>query len=215
MQQFIYHGGTKEGRADAITRDFPSPEYTHTQIVAEESSIKISQIRDLISSLSVTHQGNRLIWIEEASDLTLPAQQALLKTLEEPPVNTVITLSLHSSHSLLPTVRSRCALRSLQSAPSKLEASELALVKHALTSTPGERLQLASSVGKKRDPAVSYFTTIIRTLHQVMQDTDRPSSLTLLTRISELAHNTLSQLKSNTNVTLATESFFLKLPQTH
>lgn len=45
---------------------------------------------------------------EEAERLTVAAQNALLKTLEEPPGDAVIILVTASTEALLPTVRSRC-----------------------------------------------------------------------------------------------------------
>ncbi len=48
------------------------------------------------------------VFIPEAESLTLPAQNALLKTLEDPQANTVVVLSVASVQPLLPTVRSRC-----------------------------------------------------------------------------------------------------------
>lgn len=46
--------------------------------------------------------------IEEAETLSLPAQQALLKTLEEPPPGGILILVSTSLFFFLPTVRSRC-----------------------------------------------------------------------------------------------------------
>jgi DNA polymerase III, delta subunit len=50
---------------------------------------------------------NRIVILEKAHKLRLEAQNALLKTLEEPPVGTVIILTADNLQSLLPTIRSR------------------------------------------------------------------------------------------------------------
>lgn len=214
MQQFIYHSGNQKSRANIISADYPDHHLTH--LVAEDSSLKINDIRDLTASLAITHQGNRLIWIEEAHSLTLPAQHALLKTLEEPPKNTIIILSTHTPSTLLPTIISRCALVSVtRETTIELDPHELALIKTALSSTPGVRLQLANILGKKRGEIHDYLTKIIKILHQVMQTTDSSNSLSLLTKISHDAHLALSRVKTNTNVTLSIESFFLSLPRSH
>lgn len=216
MQQFIYHSGSKEDRAEAIEREFPRADHLVTRLVAEESSLKIKDIRDITSSLTITHQGSRLIWIEEAHSLTLPAQHALLKTLEEPPISTIIILSTNSPSSLLPTIVSRCRLVSVTASEGdKLSLDELSLIKSALTSSPGTRLQLAATLGKKREEVKEYLTTVIITLHQVMQETKNQKSLSLLSNISDKAHLALTRVVGNTNVTLAIESFFLTLPRSH
>ncbi len=74
------------------------------------SSIQVDEIRRLKSffSLSVTDGGYRVAIIDCADDLNINAANALLKTLEEPPKNTVFLLISHNAQSLLPTIKSRC-----------------------------------------------------------------------------------------------------------
>ena len=74
------------------------------------SSIRIDEVRQLKSffSLSVSDGGSRVAIIDCADDLNNNAANALLKTLEEPPKNTVFLLISHNPQSLLPTIKSRC-----------------------------------------------------------------------------------------------------------
>ncbi|MDP7347864.1 MAG: hypothetical protein QF735_06515 [Phycisphaeraceae bacterium] len=51
---------------------------------------------------------NKVFIIDEAELLDAPGQNALLKTLEEPPAGTYIMLVTASEDQLLPTIRSRC-----------------------------------------------------------------------------------------------------------
>jgi len=72
--------------------------------------IKIDQVRALGDFMNVsTHrQGLRVILLYPAETLNTAAANALLKTLEEPPPNTVFLLVSHSLDRLLPTILSRC-----------------------------------------------------------------------------------------------------------
>ena len=74
------------------------------------SSIRVDEVRKLKTffSLSVSDGGGRVAIIDSADDLNINAANALLKTLEEPPKNTVFLLISHSPQSLLPTIKSRC-----------------------------------------------------------------------------------------------------------
>jgi DNA polymerase-3 subunit delta' len=74
------------------------------------SSIRVDEVRKLKTffSLSVSDGGSRVAIIDSADDLNINAANALLKTLEEPPKNTVFLLISHSPQSLLPTIKSRC-----------------------------------------------------------------------------------------------------------
>lgn len=65
--------------------------------------------------LSATDGGHRVVIVDAADELNLPAANALLKMLEEPPARTTLVLVSHQPSRLLPTIRSRC--RSLRLGP--------------------------------------------------------------------------------------------------
>ncbi len=75
-------------------------------------SIKIKQIRQIISDASKKpfESGYKIIIIENAEKMTHDAQDAFLKTLEEPPANTVFILLAENHNLLLPTIVSRCQI---------------------------------------------------------------------------------------------------------
>lgn len=52
----------------------------------------------------------RIVMVDEADSMNRNAQNALLKILEEPPKNSLILLVCHRTGTLLPTIRSRCAV---------------------------------------------------------------------------------------------------------
>ena len=58
--------------------------------------------------------------VPEADLLTVQAQNALLKTIEEPPEYAVIFLLTENADSLLPTIRSRCVMLKLRNIKDKL-----------------------------------------------------------------------------------------------
>lgn len=80
------------------------------RVVSDKKTIGVDIIRDMESDIKVKpFQGNRKIYIIDKADTMTPqAQNALLKTLEEPPGYAVILLLADNISSLLPTVLSRC-----------------------------------------------------------------------------------------------------------
>lgn len=95
--------------------------YTHPyirHIKNDGKPIGIESIRDLEQFLALKVPGdrtpNRAIIIEDSHNLTLEAQNALLKTLEEPPKGTVLVLTADTVSSLLPTIRSRAQIIQVQ-----------------------------------------------------------------------------------------------------
>jgi DNA polymerase-3 subunit delta' len=76
----------------------------------DSGSIKIDQVRDIIDRAAYRpFEGlRRVVIVDEADALVHAAQNALLKTLEEPPPSSVFMLITSRPDALLPTVRSRC-----------------------------------------------------------------------------------------------------------
>jgi DNA polymerase III subunit delta' len=76
----------------------------------DNDSIKIEQVRDVIDRAAYRpFEGRRrVVIVDEADALVVSAQNALLKTLEEPPSASMFILVSSRPDSLLPTVRSRC-----------------------------------------------------------------------------------------------------------
>jgi hypothetical protein len=73
--------------------------------------IRIEQIRKLQERLSfrALEARHKVALLVTAHAMNQPAQNALLKTLEEPPRDTVLILISSAPDKLLPTIRSRCA----------------------------------------------------------------------------------------------------------
>ena len=76
----------------------------------DNGSIKIEQVREVVDRAAFRpFEGRRrVVVIDEADALVPAAQNALLKTLEEPPSLSVFILVTARPDVLLPTVRSRC-----------------------------------------------------------------------------------------------------------
>ncbi|KXZ40637.1 DNA polymerase-3 subunit delta' [Alkalithermobacter thermoalcaliphilus JW-YL-7 = DSM 7308] len=77
----------------------------------EGAYFKVSQIRQITVDISVRPYSNKKIYIlNQADKMTIQAQNALLKTLEEPPSYAVIILITDNIYSLLDTIKSRCEI---------------------------------------------------------------------------------------------------------
>ena len=87
------------------------------------NTIGVEDIRNQIASdvCIKPYSGPYKIYIvNEAEKMTIQAQNALLKTLEEPPEYTVIILLTANIEILLPTIRSRCVILSMKPVENKL-----------------------------------------------------------------------------------------------
>ena len=105
---------------------FNSPDYI--EIKPDGNSIKIAQIRKLQSDILVKpYKSYKIYVIDEAQKMTVEAQNALLKTLEEPPKYAIIILITDNKESLLDTIKSRCEIIKFTPIPMQEVASYLTM----------------------------------------------------------------------------------------
>jgi len=81
-----------------------------TVVQADGQFIRIDQIRAITEQLAMNpcEAGQRVVVLDEAERMNLAAANAFLKTLEEPPADTLIVLVSSQPGRLPDTIRSRC-----------------------------------------------------------------------------------------------------------
>ena len=80
-------------------------------ITHEKASISVDDIREQLNNdiqIKPYSSGHKIYIIPDANKMTEQAQNALLKTIEEPPAYAVILLLTDNLNALLPTIQSRC-----------------------------------------------------------------------------------------------------------
>ena len=101
---------------DVITVDDP-----------EKKTVSVELIRDARADIYIqpNEADKKIYMIPRAQDMGVPAQNALLKILEEPPAYGVFILLTDNPEKLLPTVRSRCTELSLHALPPEILSRQL------------------------------------------------------------------------------------------
>jgi hypothetical protein len=177
----------------------------------KEKSISIESVRSLEHFLSLRVPANdavnRIVIIDDAHLLTHEAQNALLKTLEEPPLGTVLLLTAANEQALLPTVRSRVATVSIR-APRSTEIIEYFVasgkqsmaVEQAATISgglPGLMTALLEDSDHELVPAIAKARELLS-----LTQYGRLVEVDSLTKDRELADNTLFILQQMAEVQL-------------
>jgi len=106
----------------------------------------------------------RVALIDDAERLNEESSNALLKTLEEPPPNSVLILIATSADLLLPTIRSRCQVVAFQ--PLSAEHVRQLLLREGVTADEGEATQAAALSGGSLDAARQLLDPQLRDLRQ-------------------------------------------------
>lgn len=102
----IIIGGDQSARIVHVRKQVSDVLVADQYILVEH--IGIAQIRSLVAMLSLHPYGDRRLVYLEGSALTIPAQHALLKYLEEIPKHTHLFIGSNNANTLLDTIASRC-----------------------------------------------------------------------------------------------------------
>ena len=140
------------------------------EVKAGMAGIPVDEIRHVIGLIG-QHTfvgGRRVVIIERAEKMNPPAQNALLKTLEEPLAGTVFLLLSESPELLLPTIVSRC--RALKLHPWPDDVVLRALAAHGVTGDLAKRALSVSGGSIGRAVSVAADEGYWQRRRDVMQD---------------------------------------------
>ena len=109
------------GRCEGCRKVF---EGVHPDVITvndpAHKTIAVDVIRQMRADVFLRpNEGKRKIYLIE-QDMAEPPQNALLKTIEEPPEYAVIMLLTENAETLLPTIRSRCVMMKLRNIKDQL-----------------------------------------------------------------------------------------------
>ena len=160
LHSIIITGGTNQGRVGEALKI--RQKYIHhssfqndpdTYILDEEKKIGIDIIRHLqIWLQKKPYQAlKKIVLVKKAENLTIPAQNAFLKILEEPPKSSIIILATQNTNLLLPTITSRCQIVRLPLVFSKKK--ELKYKENTINLPIEEKIILSREIGKNKTEA--------------------------------------------------------------
>ncbi|CAN5302709.1 hypothetical protein BH10PAT2_BH10PAT2_3670 [soil metagenome] len=173
----------------------------------ENGAVKIEQVRDMAGEMQMRpFQGvgelKQAIFVICNIELaSVPAQNALLKSLEEPPAHVQFLLTSTQPQRLLPTILSRVRVvksESLVSGEKVLESS--VNVSKLSTETYTSLMEMAGSY-KEKTEAVSFLKELLNTLHRdnILQPTAKN------TKLLQETITALDYLQKNVNTRLVLE----------
>lgn len=175
MHAFLITGNDTQSRRNMIEADLLQKEvgpFDRIYVEATDEHIKIDVIRDVQKRISLKpFKGTAAIVIVGSHMLTREAQNALLKTLEEPPPHTVLYLETQTTSLLLPTIVSRCQVIDLgKSTTVDTEQTQKTLIKLSdlLDCSIGKKLQNIDAIAATGQDARSWVDNYIYVLHDML-----------------------------------------------
>lgn len=248
MQSFLFIGSDEKGRLLEVEKFIGkklsllknNPDFIILD-KGEGASIGIAEVRSLQESLSLKpfQEAKKTALIKEAQDLTTEAQNALLKTLEEPNATTLIILTAPDTFWLYPTIVSRCQIMRLPpKSGANIEEKEFQkiseILEKFLPATTAKRFKLVEEEGiaKDRESAAKWLDKLSLATRQIIlnsygvpnfsDSTQKPEIPKILSQqpvghylgILQAVNKYKRYLESNCNVKLTMEIFSAKLPTT-
>ncbi|MBR6823968.1 MAG: hypothetical protein IKM70_02715 [Firmicutes bacterium] len=163
--------------------------------------------------------------ITDAERMDAPAANCLLKTLEEPPAQTVLVLISGNNNKLLPTILSRCQAYTCSSAAEAAAAAELQLVADMADSaykllmdlpqlSQWQALQLARVYEKDKDSQLAFYIAVWQLLHQAARrDLELPYSAETALQAALMLETCIDYQRRNINQKLLADVVYLRLWQ--
>lgn len=214
MHSFLITGATQEKRQEqiaALQKEWRVSSFDRIGLDPVEGTIGIAAAREFQKQLVIVpyHSPVNMGVISDAQLLTQEAQNALLKTLEEPPLHARLVLEAPASEMLLATITSRCHVIHLNEAQKQSVdmASVLAVIDRIIEAPVAQRIELIDEITKTRDDAKQWVGEAIVALHKSLREGQKGSTTKLLRGLLTAQ----AQLAANVTPRLVLDNLFLSL----
>ena len=185
--------------------------------IESKDSLKISQVRQLQKNLNLKPYSAdyKVVLIKDAEKITLPAQHALLKTLEEPPANSIIILTIQSKDLLLPTIVSRCQVIRLKDNKNINDQIDekgkdflFEQINNLVKASAGQRLLMAEKISKDKEQTIEFCQKQLLAWRLLMLQKNSFSRKKIVQNLHQI-QQALMLLKSNVNHKLVLENLLI------
>lgn len=182
MSSILIHGGDQQKREETALKLLASKEsrggVNLVKIGEEDEKIGIAHIKKILPHLHIRSSNKqKAVVIFEAQRLTIAAQNALLKILEEPPGHLDIVLTVPNPKLLLPTVISRCLITEVRKEEKEIRNE---ILEEIFNAQAGRRLMLFEErIGYHQESALAFLDEVEADLKTRLN----PKSAQLLIRL--------------------------------
>ncbi len=206
MQSILISSKNKESGREEVFKIFKDLKIDKLDItiLEYEKAVGIADVREIQQKIYLMPLKSeiRTVLIDATPGITIEAQNALLKTLEESPESTLIIVQVLNADEILPTILSRCKVIELSSQKEQIDTSGFIKIINS-TDGMGERLKFAQELSKDKNEALGFLESLIIDLRK---------DLILNYKKVKSVQKFYTIIKTtNVNLRLALENLFLNL----
>ncbi|MFN4212445.1 MAG: hypothetical protein ACK4FL_00550 [Microgenomates group bacterium] len=176
------------------------------KIIPKKNEYSINDIKEISQEAHIFHKQVRIYLLEDFHFSSLPAQNAFLKVLEEPPANVQFILSTNNIYSLLPTIISRAKIIKLDKREEKTKEkpSTKAVALSKVINRSTNKIPFSLFEAKEKAAANAVFEEIIAFFRKRLSfDKNAPLIIKETLRVKTLLEN------NNLNSQLATDHLLI------
>lgn len=221
MHAFLITGGDTKTRQAALEALLAQNRVLiHNRVTLylsqDAQTFGIADIRSWQGQLALAPQGKGPVAgiIPEAHRLTQESQQALLKTLEEPPGAAIILLETATPFALLPTILSRVQMVNEASSAHEEYAQTAAALTKARQGSVGDILRLVDTLSPTREAAAAFLEEATNVLQRLLILPKAPHAALTRTQAAEAlraAFVARKQLAVNVSPRMVLDEFLLTI----
>ncbi|MBI5044492.1 MAG: hypothetical protein HZC02_01060 [Candidatus Levybacteria bacterium] len=221
MNSFIITGNNlllMEEKVQEICQKYTISSFDITAIKPDGTSLGIDDVKKMQTKayLKPLKGDHKAIVLHNAENLTIPAQNAMLKLLEEPPANTLIFLLTNNVYDLLPTIISRVQILSVAASQHEISDDEKKeIIKRFHTwqmQTIPDALKTAEQMTKDKEKTLKTLEDSLRLGSEELRKEILSEKEGFLSTILPLLQKTYLTLKNtNANPRLTLEALFLQI----
>ncbi|MEK7497958.1 MAG: hypothetical protein AAB656_03495 [Patescibacteria group bacterium] len=165
---------------------------------------KIADLKELRKFASLSVSEKTAVVIDSIDKASIDAQNAFLKSLEEPQEKLIYVLTAKNQDFVVPTIVSRCQIIELRSMNYELSIEQQKRIREFLTMSVGQKLAVTSKITKREEVKI-FLQEFISVGYGIMKE--KPE---IAFQLDE-ALKTLSAINKNGNVQIQLTNFVVSI----
>jgi len=193
MPSFLIYQGTPKSR-EKKARELLKEHFVE-EVRGSKGKILLPVIKEIRSHLAIKPLAGKRkgILILEAQQMNIESQNALLKSLEEPPASVTFVLTAPNPKLLLPTVTSRCALIAVEQEKNNKVSL---LAEKFIKLPPAQRLNFFErEIGYDSEAALNFLDDLEKAWQGNLENPSSTAALKKTWEVKKLLRNPQSNVK--------------------
>lgn len=183
-------------------------------LISPQNSIGIGELREIIPVINLKpyQSPKKIVVVSDAQKMTIEAQNSFLKTLEEPPPNTIILLLAESEDQLLPTITSRCKIIKISQADNRNKQEAGEDIDKIIGLPLGLKFKKAQEISSSKEEAIKWINDVVLELRaKMLKNIDNNEATDREAELIKRFQKAKDKIEKNTSIRLVIENLLASI----